>query len=281
MGGSMEIEGLLAAFPSNRDGEELIVELVFASTKGAGEVEALVRAAVPDVPFEAREAFGNQAGDLWFVTFPDVSSDGHEPDGFEFARQLARDVGAVEGNLVPSDSLVGAAAAAGPEQAIMSGLCDTDSAEHPKAWPHRLIRVAEVWPHTRGAGVRIGHIDTGYSDHQELQDVFDLELQRNLIELDAPGDAADRFSTDVLIDHRGHGTVVASAVASRGNIQPDESTTGPGSITGIAPEAKLVPIRAIKSVINLRQSRLPAAIQHAIDCWWWTVFPARFFASLT
>jgi hypothetical protein len=62
----------------------------------------------------------------------------------------------------------------------------------------------------------------------------------------------------------GHGTLVASVVASRGIINPDATTDGPKEITGSAPEAKILPIRALRSTADIRQSRIPAAIEHAI-----------------
>ena len=77
------------------------------------------------------------------------------------------------------------------------------------------------------------------------------------------GDARDRFSGG-LLEHPGHGTLVSSVIGSRGGAGMDGTTTAPGAVTGTAPMAKVLPIRAIKSVIDLTQRRVPAAISHAV-----------------
>jgi serine protease len=297
------------------DGEELIVELVFETEQQGDDVRAAISLVLPRIAFSVEEALRRESGTIWFVTLPERTADGREADGFEFARTLARNIGAIEGNLVTTDSVIGAAAVLGGEKAERAGVCGTPRAEFPKAWPHAMIGIERAWQKTRGAGVRIGHIDTGYTDHVETCGVFDMDAQLNLLERAAPNDASDRFSSEFPQAHRGHGTVVASAIASRGGIGPDATTTEPGSVTGAAPEATLVPIRAIKSVITVRQSTLSHAISGAVkancqviamclggparvrgvelalreavrrgvvvvcaagNCWWWTVFPARY-----
>ncbi|WP_374471511.1 S8 family serine peptidase [Phenylobacterium sp.] len=248
--------------------DQLEIELVFGEPVPA---EALQRAAAEATPGDAvqiRTAFGGEADRFLFAAYPAKRLEGAEPEGFEFARALREALGAEEANLVHRDSLYGGVAAVdaqalAPDLPLaLSGFCDSgDNWSYVKGWAHSPIATREAWRASKGAGVRIGQIDTGYTDHRELADVYDLAAQANYVEHD--GDARDRLSTDVFWPNPGHGTLVASLIASRGGLTTRFDTLAPGVVTGVAPEAKVTPIRAFRSVVDLRQSRLPAAIAHA------------------
>jgi hypothetical protein len=212
-------------------------------------------------------------GRFWILTFPDLDAVRGETLAFEVARALTQELGLESCRPVLVDSLIGQAMV-DPEAAGAEGLagfftCSGDNmGPEARGWAPRALGVQAAWDQqpTRGAGVTIASIDTGYSDHVELQGVISAKPQLNLVENNT--DAHDRFSTNVPLSNPGHGTLVASVAASRGDIDADGNTTGPGEITGSAPEAEILPIRAIRSVVDLRQSRIPAAIEHAIaqDC---------------
>ena len=81
-----------------------------------------------------------------------------------------------------------------------------------------LIDVAQAWIHTRGRGVKVGIIDTGWPDHKDV----------------APG-VVGRFP-DTGKDTAGHGTHVAGIIGARLNNF---------GIVGVAPECDLYCARAV------------------------------------
>ncbi|MDG2528484.1 S8 family peptidase [Caulobacter endophyticus] len=243
--------------------------LVTHDATTAEDLQARIAAVVQDRPFEVREAFTGLLAEetghrFWILAFPDLDAARGEDLAFEAARQLQADLGVQSVRPVMIDSLVGEAMVA--RSLGLEGVLDcSDDNWGPEArgWAPRGLGVLEAWKHTKGQGVTIASIDTGYSSHVELADVISDKQQLNLVE--GGHDAKDRFSTDVLLPNPGHGTLVASVVASRGGIdEATGNTTGPGEVTGSAPQAKILPIRAIRSVVDIRQSRIPAAIEHAI-----------------
>lgn len=270
----MELGDLLACVPTTpapaESEDELEIELVFRSPLEIDTVRRAVIAATPDNPVRVWSAFDGGSDRYFFVTYLEKRLTGHEPSAFEFARAFREALGADEANLVHRDSLYGSVAVIVPEalsQEIpfsLSGLCDSgDNWSYAKGWAHEPIATRGAWTMSKGGGVRIGHIDTGYTDHQELAGIYDLSGQANYVERGA--DARDRLSTNVIWPNPGHGSLVGSVMASRGGLTTRFDTLGPGVVTGVAPEAMVVPIRALRSVIDLRQSRLPAAIAHASD----------------
>lgn len=254
--------------------DEMAEFSIVAQSGAVDGLDAALRAAFGDVAFTLRPAFsgvvGEETGHRFFIlTFPDLAVRGNEAIAFETARALTELEEVASARPVLIDSLVGEAMVAREiaTESIFS-FCSTDDpgpAEH--GWGPYSLGVLAAWKKTRGDGVTVASIDTGYSAHDELADVITTTKPHlNLVEGGA--DARDRFSTSGLMSNPGHGTLVASVVASRGTINPDATTNGPNSVTGAAPDAKILPIRAIRSVIDIRQSRIPAAIEHAIatDC---------------
>lgn len=266
-----ELTGLLELLPTDSTAVEqedaLEVELLFREPVSAESLQRAAAAATPDDPVRVWSAFGEASDRYLFATYPTKRLSGSEPLAFEFARALRAALGAEEANLVHRDSLYGDPAIE-PEalprdlELSMSGFCNSgDNWSYAKGWAHNPIATRAAWRLSKGAGVRIAQIDTGYTDHQELDAIYDLTDQANFVE--GGRDARDRLSTNVLRANPGHGTLVGSVIASRGGLTTQFDTLGPGVITGVAPEASLVPIRAFRSVVDLRQSRLPAAIAHA------------------
>lgn len=244
------------------DGDIFAVELVFDTARRRDKVEVPVSAALPDLPFELEGAVADDIEECWFVRFPGLSIQGHEPDGFAFARELAKAVGAREGNLAGADSLYGGDAVSLDK--TLSGVCSTTVKTKPRAWHHARVKAAGAWARSRGGGASVGVIDTGYTTHGELAGAFDLTSQRNVLERQSPNDARDRLS-DREYEHPGHGTLVASVIASRGDIDGETTVGDQGVVTGIAPEATLVPIRAIRTVLQVFQWQIPKAIDHAVE----------------
>jgi subtilisin family serine protease len=114
-------------------------------------------------------------------------------------------------------------------------------------WDMEQIDAAAANKSERGKGVRVGIMDTGVDgSHPDIAPNFDAELSRNFttdIPVDANGDAvdgpceeeADGSCEDAAdVDENGHGTHVASTIASPVN--------GVG-VTGVAPQADIVNLR--------------------------------------
>ena len=128
-------------------------------------------------------------------------------------------------------------------------------------WARQLLRwdeaLALMAPEVRGgAGIRIGHPDSGYTLHPNLgAAALDLTTDRDVI--DGDDDALDDLDPDPLwpLPNPGHGTSTASVIAGRG----DEAT----GIVGVGNAAALVPIRATESVVQLFDSDVAKAVDHA------------------
>ena len=112
----------------------------------------------------------------------------------------------------------------------------------PLQWDMRMIHTAEAHRIATGRGVRVGVIDTGVdASHPDIRPNFDFALSRNFTR-DMP-DIDGACSTDpdgscddpATVDEGGHGTHVASTIASPVNGQ---------GIAGVAPEASIVNLRA-------------------------------------
>ncbi len=141
-----------------------------------------------------------------------------------------------------------------------------------RAWALRTtgVNAQAAWQafNTEGSGVCIGQIDTGVVlEHIELLDALDLAKAFDII--DADDDPTDDLSGRFPFANPGHGTATGSVVISRGRLTepvPGElSGTADGGVVGSAPGARLVPFRAIRSVIRLQQGNVAAAIHRAID----------------
>ncbi|WP_167853470.1 S8 family serine peptidase [Roseovarius aestuariivivens] len=246
------------------DEDALVIELVFDTPRSPENVAAQLAGILPDASAEVTSAF-EQPEDLFhFIRFFGTTGQGDEALAFAFARALRPEMGAVEANPVLTDSLYGAYAVGATDTESLGLSCSTPRDDSlPWGWVHTRIGTRAAWSkHTRGSGSTVAVIDTGYSNHQELTGAIRSQGQRNFVE--GGSDARDRFSTGIL-KHPGHGTLVCSVIASRGTVDAQGNVTSGGGITGSAPEATILPIRAIKSVIDATQNRIAPAIAHAIN----------------
>ncbi|MFN2495362.1 MAG: S8 family serine peptidase [Pseudonocardiaceae bacterium] len=130
-----------------------------------------------------------------------------------------------------------------------------------KDWALRKIAAQRAWERalppggsSRGRGVLIGHIDTGYTDHPDLERSA-LDLTRDLDVVDGDDDARDPLIRRWWwpLDSPGHGTRTGSVIASRVTRE----------IVGTAPEATLLPVRAVRSVVQVFDVDVARAVDHA------------------
>ncbi len=122
----------------------------------------------------------------------------------------------------------------------------------PRDWVLALCGVREAWARPgapQGQDVLIAHPDTGYTRHPQVRAAWRLDLGYDFVR-----DAAD--ARDPLSGQSGgHGTATASVIASRED----------AALSGIAPRAKIVPLRVNDSVIHFSWRRLAAALYRAAD----------------
>jgi subtilisin family serine protease len=121
---------------------------------------------------------------------------------------------------------------------------DTDYA---RQWYLRRIGAPEAWKTTKGKGVKVAIVDTGI-------DYRHPDLRRNLLlkeQYDAINDDFD--ATDL----HGHGTSVAGVVAA--------VTNNKAGIAGVAPEAKLMSIRAFGALAGANPADVADGVMWAAD----------------
>jgi len=111
-------------------------------------------------------------------------------------------------------------------------------------WPLRRLRPDLVWPLTRGAGVTVAVIDSGVSDNHPALAGHVLDG----VDLVAPGNGK--------CDAVGHGTMIGGIIAGG-------PTEGSG-FTGIAPDAKILPLRVLESDERSFDEEHPRRIAQAI-----------------
>jgi len=135
-----------------------------------------------------------------------------------------------------------------------------------KAWSLRNIRAEKAWTiipaygNQDGKGITIGHLDSGWTDHDDLDQVnFDHSRSRDYI--DPSGAARDPLNYHI---SPGHGTRTGSVIMSRGDVTLSypPGTTKPGEITGVARKSTYVPVRCIKSVIIISNSDIARAVRY-------------------
>ncbi|MGW8846970.1 S8 family serine peptidase [Streptomyces xiamenensis] len=117
--------------------------------------------------------------------------------------------------------------------------------QHP--WYFDTLRVEEMWEHATGEGITVAVIDTGV-------DATLPELQGQVLE----GIDLTEGAESGHVDTAGHGTHMAALIAG----------TGEGNgIRGLAPGAKILPVRVINSIdISINSvSHWVEGIQYAID----------------
>jgi thermitase len=133
-------------------------------------------------------------------------------------------------------------------------------------WSINLVRVPEAWAlfkpsgRTPGEGVVVGHPDTGYRRHPEIVDNLLINQSRDFIDDDNDAEDDLRNPGHVVIHNPSHGTGTASVIVS-----PSRAVGGPDDrdVIGVAPGARLIPLRVARSVVLVSMLNLARAIEYA------------------
>lgn len=121
----------------------------------------------------------------------------------------------------------------------------------PRLWVLDSLNIRKAWKVSRGAGVIVAQPDTGVAQHQAIDGAVNLALAFDAF-TGQRGQARDPLDPDM--GNPGHGTATSSVIACR-NAE---------LVAGVAPDATLVPIRCLNSVIfTLDGSLIARAIMHA------------------
>jgi hypothetical protein len=154
---------------------------------------------------------------------------------------------------------------------------DKKNSPKDRAWHLRNMNIPKAWNFSKeegyaikGSGEKIGHPDTGYSDHIDLDDnALEKDKENNFIEKGRL--PIDPLPPKTILTQPGHGTSTGSVIISRGDVtesSPTTSeggTTGRGKVTGVACEADLIPYRAIVSVVRFTYGNIVKAIYKAVN----------------
>ncbi|NJL63138.1 MAG: S8 family serine peptidase [Methylacidiphilales bacterium] len=145
----------------------------------------------------------------------------------------------------------------------------SEDAENPD-WSLKQLRVFETWQRffpdankLPGDGIIIGHPDTGYTPHPEI--INNLLTAEGFDFLKNDNDPTDELqkSGGEVINNPGHGTSTASVIVSPQSKQANYSNGK--YVTGVAPGAKIIPLRVTYSVVLLSIRNLAEAIEYAAD----------------
>lgn len=155
-----------------------------------------------------------------------------------------------------------------PQKAKLAGVLFEDShipaTDNAFEWSLEKCAVREAWNEAlangwpdRGAGIRIAHPDTGYTDHAEFNLPGRLLIDAGFNFFEDNSDPRDLMTGS----YPGHGTATGSVIIS------DEGPQQAGApfVSGVAPKASLVPLRVKDSVIHVSYRELCKAIYFAVD----------------
>ncbi|MFI3185076.1 MAG: S8 family serine peptidase [Methylococcaceae bacterium] len=140
-------------------------------------------------------------------------------------------------------------------------------------WSLKLTKAQDLWGAHQGHGIPIGHVDTGYTHHPEIfqnVDVFhgwdSWDNDKNA-EDDLDPSFWDRLRTNLVVPAQpGHGTATSSIIASP--VGKQSGHIGVMEVTGTAPQATIIPIRATPTVAILptgSQEEVASGISAAVN----------------
>lgn len=212
---------------------------------------------------EVRRVFDSQDAALsryFFVRFADASLEGDDAALLDLGYDLEAALDAATVDVLGGRPAAGATEEA-PSADLLSSSGSSGGGDTPATepeWHLANIRAEAAWAISRGAGILIGQPDTGVADHHLLTNSVSRRYGCNMLERGHL--PIDPLRKPDITWNPGHGTSTASVAASRGNGADKR-------IRGAAPEAVVLPVRCIESVILIDRvaDQLAEGIRKAVD----------------
>jgi subtilisin family serine protease len=114
-----------------------------------------------------------------------------------------------------------------------------------QGWGVKQLNVPETWKITKGEGITIMVIDTGCTDHPDLDGAIDVNLSKSFLR-----------SEPNIYDLNGHSSHCCGIIGARDNHI---------GMVGVAPECKIVTVKVLGENGNGDFSAIRQALQYAID----------------
>lgn len=128
-------------------------------------------------------------------------------------------------------------------------------------WSIKLCKVPKAWAFSQaqgktpfGRGIRVGHPDTGYTEHSDFFDPTRVLVAEGFDFFEGDADPSDPLGGQAPSHGTSTGSVIMSAVGP----------AGVAHVTGSAPEALLVPYRVSDSVIHFSYRALCESLYRAV-----------------
>ncbi|CAM5235341.1 Type VII secretion-associated serine protease mycosin OS=Streptomyces alboniger OX=132473 GN=mycP PE=3 SV=1 [Streptomyces alboniger] len=127
-----------------------------------------------------------------------------------------------------------------------------------RPWALQRVNLDELWAQSRGKNVQVAVIDTGVDvKNQQLTKAVEASKGANFLPpKNSKGEKIDRGNSQGTTDTVGHGTRVAGIIAAR----PMKGT----GFVGLAPDAKIIPIKQNNAEGDGTATSLAVAIKHAV-----------------
>jgi hypothetical protein len=152
---------------------------------------------------------------------------------------------------------------------------DKPQAQADNEWSIKYINVPTAWSILQhggrangeeGKGVTIAHLDTGYREHREMWDPDEAKssvlFKHGYDFLHDDDNPFDDMEASGPLPNPGHGTKSGSVIVSPKGKQ--WAGGGPKDfVSGVAPAARLIPLRVHRSVVHFNPARMARAITEA------------------
>jgi subtilisin family serine protease len=257
--------------PSLTDANPSFLGVRLSDPGKRGDVEVALNALVPG---EGGKPLYQIGSNLFVIARPVYERARVTMPNGEFRAWLAKRPGVKEVVALDAPTLISTFESGGPTmQSVTAGAMDKGMPAAGQRVPQDFwnlvaVKAPEAWDIARTArpgvefpwsDVRVGHFDTGYTDHECFGDpsCIDKSLGRNVFDPAASG----IVPKDPLLPNGtpGHGTRTGSVIAG----------CMPGSFWGVAPKVRLVPFRVCGFVVidtSSGYNPLDKAMRRAIEC---------------
>jgi hypothetical protein len=152
--------------------------------------------------------------------------------------------------------------------------CHQEPPDRPGLWPHdqQHMDIYTAWRQPApaggkkyGEGIRVGHLDTGWSVHQAYAKIGTRLLYGEQYNAEtSDNNAKDPLETSPFNKEPGHGTTTATIIVSGTNGDPPDAFDDSSGVLGVATRAEIVPILVCTSTAFVYNSFVARGLSQAI-----------------